>query len=99
MLRELRRIVKGEFLAISHFFPEEDETNAAAIQEAGLSPLLFRGSALDHFAAAGWQTEVANMCMGEALPTPHSALLDGAAGVDALPVAETVLEWCVLLAS
>jgi len=98
LLRELRRIVKGEFLAISHFFPEEDEANAAAIREAGLSPLLFRGSALDHFAASGWQVEMANVCMGEALPTPHSVLLDGA-GVDALPVVETVLEWCVLVAS
>ena len=98
LLRELRRIVEGEFLAISHFFPAEDEANAAAIREVGLSPLLFRLSALDYFAAAGWQTEMANVCMGEALPTPRSVLLDGA-GIDALPVVETVLEWCVLVAS
>ncbi|MCG2767955.1 MAG: methyltransferase domain-containing protein [Chloroflexota bacterium] len=98
LLLELRRIVEGGFLAISHFFPEEDEANAAAIREAGLSPLLFRRSALDHFAAAGWLMELANMCVGESIPTPRSVLLDGA-GVDALPVVETVLQWCVLVAS
>ncbi len=98
LLRELRRIVEGEFLAISHFFPEEDEVNAAAIREAGLSPLLFRRSALEHFGAAGWRVEAANVCTGKALLTPRSVLLDGA-GIDGLPVAETVLEWCVLVAS
>jgi len=98
LLSELRRIVEGEFLAISHFFPEEDEANAVAIREIRLSPLLFHRSALDHFAAAGWQLEMANVCTGKALPTPRSVLLDGA-GIDALPVAETVLEWCVLVAS
>ena len=97
LLRELRRIVEGEFLAISHFFPEEDEANAAAIRETGLSQLHFRRSATDHFAAAGWQTEMANVCTGKVLPTPRSVLLDGA-GIDALPVAETLLEWCVLVA-
>ena len=95
---ELRRIVRGEFLAISNFFPEDDEANAEAIREVGLSPLLFRRSTLEHFAAAGWQVEMANVCMGASIPTPRSVLLDGA-GVDALPVAETVLEWCVLVAS
>jgi len=98
LLHELRRIVEGEFLAISHFFPEEDEANAAAIREVGLSRLLFRRSALAYFAAAGWQMEMVNVCLGESIPTPRSVLLDGA-GIDALPVAETVLEWCVLVAS
>lgn len=97
LLSELRRIVSGTFLAISHFFPEDDEANAAAIRQAGLSTLLYRRSALAQFSAAGWQVEVANVCTGSARPTPAGVILEGA-GIDALPVAETVLEWCLLVA-
>jgi uncharacterized protein YbaR (Trm112 family) len=97
LLQELRRIVAGTFLAISAFYPEDDEANTAVIRKAGLSTLLFRRSALEHFAAAGWQVEVANVCAGKARPTPIGVVLEGA-GIDAFPVAETVLEWCVLVA-
>lgn len=97
LLAELRRIVAGTFLAISHFFPEDDAVNAAAIRQAGLGALLFRRSALEHLAAAGWKVEVANVCAGPARPTPTSVLLEGA-GIDGLPVAATTLEWCVLVA-
>ncbi len=98
LLRELRRIVSGFFLAISIFFPEDDQANAAAIGEMGLSELLFRRPALESFARAGWQVEVVNSCFGKARPTPSGVVLEGA-GIDALPVAETVLEWCVVLAT
>jgi len=64
---------------------------------AGLSALLFRRSALEHFASAGWQVDVANVCQAKARPTPCGVLLEGA-GIDALPVAETMLEWCVFVA-
>jgi len=97
LLQELRRVVSGTFWAISHFYPEDDEVNATAIHEAGLAPLLFRRSALELFAAAGWQVEIVNSQQGRALPTPRSKLLGGA-GVDGFPVAETILEWCVLVA-
>lgn len=97
LLQELRRIVAGTFLAISHFYPEDDEANAAAIRRARLSTLLFNRSALEHFAAAGWQVEVTNVCTGKARPTPTGVILEGA-GIDAFPVAETLLEWCVLIA-
>ncbi len=97
LLQELRRIVAGTFLAISHFFPEKDEANAAIIRQAGLSALLFRRSALEHFASAGWQVDVANACQAKAHPTPRGVLMEGA-GIDALPVAETILEWCVFVA-
>ena len=96
LLRELRRVVSGTFLAITHFYPEDDKANAAAIREAGLSSLLFSESALACFAAAGWRVEMANVCAGKARPTPTSLVLEGA-GIDAFPVAETVLEWCVLV--
>ena len=97
LLRELRRIITGTLFAISHFFPEDDEDNAAAISEMGHSALLFRRSALEQFAATGWQAELANICTGRAKPTPASLLIEGL-GIDGLPVADTVLEWGVLVA-
>jgi uncharacterized protein YbaR (Trm112 family) len=96
LISELRRIVNGTFLAISNFFPEDDEENAKAIHEANLDALLYKHTALKHFTDAGWNVEVKNTCMGKAAPTPISVLLDGAK-IDSLPVADTILEWCVLL--
>nr|MBC7245262.1 methyltransferase domain-containing protein [Chloroflexota bacterium] len=97
LLRELRRIVSGSFLAISIFFPEDDEDNAARIAEWGLSDLLFRRSLLERFAQAGWEVEVATSCFGKARPTPTGVVLEGAT-IDALPMKETTLEWCTLVA-
>ncbi|MBU0495582.1 MAG: methyltransferase domain-containing protein [Chloroflexi bacterium] len=97
LLRELRRVVAGTFLSIMHFFPEDDQANAAKIREVGLSALSFRASALECFAAAGWQTEVANACTGRACPTPTGVVLEGI-GIDGLPVVDTMLEWSVLIA-
>ena len=96
LLKELRRITGGQFLAISHFFPEEDEDNAAIIREAGLEALLYKEPALANYAATGWEVEMKNGCVGEARPTPPSIVLEGAR-IDGLPVADTQLEWCVLL--
>lgn len=98
LLHELRRTVSELFLALSIFFPEDDEANTAAIGEMGLSDLLFRRSALKCFAKAGWQVEVVNSCFGKARPTPTGVVLEGAS-IDTLPVAETTLEWCVILAT
>ncbi|MGQ9592971.1 MAG: methyltransferase domain-containing protein [Anaerolineae bacterium] len=97
LLRELRRVVSGTFYAISFFYPEEDEANARLIREMGLETLLFRGPCLEAFRAAGWEVEVAHRREGRALPTPTGVVLEGA-GIDALPVAETTLEWCTLVA-
>jgi ubiquinone/menaquinone biosynthesis C-methylase UbiE len=97
LLKELRRVVGGRFLAISHFYSEEDEVNAMALREAGLSPLIFRNAAVEGFIAAGWEVEVVNECRGRAEPTPKSKVLEEAR-IDAFPVQETVLEWCVLVA-
>jgi len=97
LLRELRRVVSGTFLAISHFFPEEDEANGRVIRELGLAPFLYRRSTLEQFTAAGFEVELENVRTGVARPTPVSELIEGAQ-IDALPVAETELEWCVLVA-
>ena len=97
LVQELRRVISGTLLAICHFFPEEDEANAAAIRELGLVPFSYRRSTLEHFAAAGFEVELENVQVGKARPTPLSELIEGAE-IDALPVAETELEWCVLVA-
>ena len=100
LLKELRRIVSGRFLAISAFYPEggaNAAANAAAIEELGQSDLLFRSRVYKHFVAAGWNLQPANLCQGRALPTPTSQILGGA-GIDSLPVVETMLEWATLQA-
>jgi uncharacterized protein YbaR (Trm112 family) len=98
LLAELRRVVGGEFLAISLFYPADDEPNALALRQAKMETLLFRQSAVDAFRSAGWKVAMENRCWSKALPSPTSKLLDGA-GIDAFPVAETTLEWCVLAAT
>ncbi len=98
LLKELQRIVNGQFLAISYFFPQDDQPNAQIIQEAGLEIMLYKPSALTHFADAGWDIALKNSCRGEAQPTPASLILEGAR-IDGLPAAETMLEWGVLIAT
>jgi hypothetical protein len=97
LLHELRRVVSGKLIAVMHFFPEDDEANREAILQAELQTMLYRRTALAAFLAAGFDVEVACVCMSRACPTPRSIVLDGV-GIDALPVAETTLEWCVLVA-
>ena len=95
LLTELRRIVDGVFLAISHFYAESDEANAPAIRAAQLDTLLYKRSALQQYREAGWEVDVKNARIGAAQPTPKSNVLEGAS-IDGLPVAATDLEWCVL---
>lgn len=97
LLAELRRVVSGEFLAITHFYPSDDEANLEVLRRFGVAPLLVRESLVDLMTRAGWHVEIANAQTGRALPTPASDLLEGAR-IDALPVAETVLEWCTICA-
>ncbi len=97
LLGELRRIVAREFLAVACFYPEADTPNAVSIRQAGLETMLYRRALLGLFEQADWQVEINNPCISRVLPTPASALVPGA-GIDALPVAETTLEWCMLAA-
>ena len=98
LLPELRRIVSGRLLAISHFYPEDDSPNTVAIRAAGRSTMLFQREAVAAFAVSGWQAILDNICKGPAHPTPVGKVLEGA-GIDGLPVADTILEWGVLVAS
>jgi len=82
-------------VVLTFFFPEEDAANGALIHELGLTQMAYREPALRQFREAGWTIQVAASWKGLARPTPQSVLLEGA-GIDALPAAETTLEWCVL---
>lgn len=95
LLIELRRILRGEFLAVHFFFPGDDQANLEEIRLHDLEDLLIKPRLLDHFKRAGWQVELANPLLGAASPTPCSAVLPGAR-VDGMPVADTVLEWVLL---
>jgi Methyltransferase domain len=95
-LCELRRVGR-ELLATHVFYPEDDEANRAAARGLGLEPMLVRSSALEALADAGWRATVEAEREVGAEPTPESRLVPGIR-IDALPVAETSVAWCVLRA-
>ena len=96
LLEELRRIASDQFMAISTFYPEDDEVNGKVIQEAGLAQMFYRRTALEEFEKAGWIVQIENICVGEDHPAPPGVVIEGAR-VDVLPVQSTYLEWCVLM--
>jgi len=97
LLTELRRVVSGHFAAMTIFYDEEDQSNAAAIRELQVTDLLYRDRAVAAFRTAGWEVEILNSRSALARPTPRSQLLG--VGIDGLPVVETTLDYCVLLAT
>ena len=97
LVRELRRVVGGELLAISHFYSPNDLANGAVIRASGHAAMLYEHEALDVFAAHDWRSDVLNRCSSPAEPTPHGEVIEGA-GIDGLPIASTMLEWGTLLA-
>lgn len=98
LLSELKRIISGTLLAVSHFYPENDDVNRKVIEEAGLEAFTFKESAMQYFSASGWSMKVENAYVAKALPTPPSIIFEGARA-DLLPIAPTELEWCTLRAS
>ncbi|HSB89556.1 MAG TPA: Trm112 family protein [Anaerolineales bacterium] len=94
LCREIRRVLSGTFLAISHFYPPADG-NADAIREAGLADHLYSESAERLLKRADLRVQTHNSCQGSASPTPVGQVLEGAQ-IDSLPVADTQLQWSVL---
>ena len=95
LLKELHRITSEKLLAISHFFPDDDEENGKIIREAGLEMVLYRQKAVKAFERTGWEIDVQNTCTSKAKPTIASEVIEGTR-IDGLPVADTTYEWCVL---
>jgi uncharacterized protein YbaR (Trm112 family) len=74
---ELRRIVSGRFLGITHFFPEGD-SNSEIIKEADLDSVLYQVQVVDGLKQAGFDVDVMNICHGTAEPTPKGEVIEGA---------------------
>jgi hypothetical protein len=97
LMVELRRIVAGTFLAISHFFQNRNDENYDLIKTAGIEAFVYKDTAAEHFLNAGWKIKYENSYLAEALPTPESEIFEGARA-DGLPVVPTLLEWCTIYA-
>lgn len=95
LLKELRRITGGTFLAITQFYPPEDHETAAALADSGLSDLIYREPTMEGFAQAGWQVEISKRCNALARPTPKGEVIKDAV-IDNFPIKPTELEWCLL---
>ena len=91
---ELRRIVSGRFLAISHFFPEDDG-NREVIEQFALGDAVYKARLVEKMSAAGFEVDTGVPCVGKASPTPVGVVLEGMP-VDGLPVERTEYEWCVV---
>lgn len=96
-LKELARVISGRFMAISLFGQEDDLATVEFLYKNGLADFGTRSKALNSFKKLGWNFSVQNAIRVRALPTPKSALIEGA-GIDAIPLTETVLEWCTMVA-
>lgn len=98
LLSELRRIATGPLLAITTFYPAEDDANAEAIRSLRLDRLLYRDALLEELASTRWRAEIRHAVAADARPTPAGVVLEGAR-IDGLPTAPTVVEWCLVAAT
>ena len=98
LLRELRRVVSGVFLATTIFYPEDGGPNADMIRQLKLESLLYRRSAIQEFEEAGFSVKVYNSTLARARPTPPGVIMHEVRP-DRLPVTETELECCTLVAT
>ena len=94
LFRELRRTVSGRFLAISHFFPEDDG-NREVIGQFELGDAVYKARLVEKMSAAGFDVITGVSCVGKASPTPVGVVLEGMP-VDGLPAESTEYEWCVV---
>jgi len=97
LLQELRRVIDGEFISIMCFYPRDDNVNGREIEKLGLSDFVYQDSTLNLFSNAGFEIGLENIQTGIAKPTPKSELFEEAS-IDALPIVETELTWCTLIA-
>ena len=94
LFNELRRILKGDLYAIHFFVPENDEKHREFIKEHKLSPYIFEKELTADLEDAGFKVELLNICSSLAKPTPHGKIIQ--AGIDGVPVIETMLKWCII---
>ncbi len=88
---------RGEFLAISHFYTEDEGSNSSVIRDWGLAPFLYKQALVEGLTEADFVVSFENTQKSIAKPTPYSDLIPDVR-IDVLPVAETTLEWGVIVA-
>jgi uncharacterized protein YbaR (Trm112 family) len=98
LLAELRRVVADRLLAITVFYPEDEGANAEEIRRLKLDSLMYRGPAVQQLERAGFRVQVLNSQRAKAHPTPRGEIMSEVKP-DRLPVVETEVEWCTLLAN
>ena len=96
ILKELARIVSGKFYAVAEFYPDIADENALQIRDNGLEQLMFENRVQDNLKQAGWQVSIENRQPVRIEPTPKSDLFG--IGIDGLPVINTTITSCVLMA-
>lgn len=94
---EQRRIVSGSFPVISIFYQEDENANAAIIDEMELSDILVRRPTMEEITKNGWKVTTLKSCIVNARPTTTCVVME-MASIDALPISETTLVWSVVLA-
>lgn len=94
-LNEVRRILSGEFLAITAFYPPNDG-NSEIIAQFGLRDALYKDRLQALMTECSLEVRFEDACVGKAAPTPRGEVLEDLA-VDGLPVVETELEWSLVM--
>jgi ubiquinone/menaquinone biosynthesis C-methylase UbiE len=93
LLQEMKRILHGNFYPIMFFFNEDDIEHKKFIQDNNLSPLLFLEFTLESFKKQHFVIKTGFECSSFAKPTPQGEIIQ--AGIDSLPIKETILKWIV----
>jgi len=67
------------------------------VREVGCEAMSIRPAVLENFRMNNWKVTVENRYVGRACPTPRGEIFKDLQ-IDVVPVADTELEWCVLVA-
>ena len=94
LLKELKRILHGDFYSIMNFFQENDLEHKKFIAELNLVELNFLKSALEEFSKVNFRVSLENTCHSFCKPTPEGEIIKG--GIDGLPIHDTTIQWSVV---
>lgn len=95
LLKELRRIISGKLMAIFYFYPLDDKKNIEELTKYDILDFSVLSQTILRFNEADFKVNLLNNCFSKAKPTPSGVILKDV-GIDALPIEETTLEWCVI---
>lgn len=91
LIKELKRILLGDFYSIMFFFKKTDSENINFIMNNKISNLNILSIALEEFKKVDFSVELLNTCESFCKPTQVGEIID--ANIDALPIHETIIDW------